>query len=65
MNIVTFLALIPLLLLIGVLFLVGVVNMGYNLRYAYKGGNAIYIMTVATITMITITIGWILGGLIG
>ena len=65
MNAVVFLALIPLLLLMGVLFLVGVINMSHNLRHAYKSGDAIYIFTVATITMITITIGWILGGLIG
>lgn len=65
MNIIMFLYLIPFILLIGILFLVGIVNMGYNVRYAYKSGNALYIASILLVTITTFIIGWLLGGLIG
>lgn len=56
---------LPLLLLAITLMIVGVLNMIWNLKYAFDNGNILYIIIIGIITVITASIGWVLGGLIG
>ena len=56
---------LPLLLLAITLMIVGVLNMIWNLKYAFDNGNILYIIIIGIITAITASIGWVLGGLIG
>jgi hypothetical protein len=63
-NLLVLCYLAPFGILMVALFLVGIINMGCNVRFAFKSGDTIYLLTFVCVTLVTALTGWVLGCLI-